>query len=180
MTELVLRAAAGLRSRGGASLIPCWIAPALLFCAAVLIPWTAILFLTLPRHYGASHWRIAWGGFDLALGAALASTAIAALRRSPFGEVAAAVTGALLICDAWFDVLTSHGSMDITQAIVEAVVVELPLAVLCFWIARNLAQAMEAARPYLEAAGFTVRDHKLIAPEQARPPSPAVRAGLER
>jgi hypothetical protein len=169
VTELVLRAAAGIRNRGSNSLVPGWIAPALLLCAIILIPWTAMLFVTLPRHYGASHWRVAWGGFDVGLGIALASTAIAALRRSPFGEVAAAVTGTLLVCDAWFDVLTSHGTADVAQAVVEALLVELPLAVLCFWIAHNLAHAMETARPYLQAAGFTIRDHKLIPPNEAEP-----------
>jgi hypothetical protein len=169
VTDLVLRAAAGFR-RGGSALVPCWIAPAFLLCAAVLIPWTAVLFLTLPRHYGASHWRLAWGGFDVGLGIALASTAVATLRRSAFGEIAAAITGTLLVCDAWFDVLTSHGTADVAQAVGEALLVELPLAVLCFWIARNFAHAMETARPYLERAGFTVRDHRLIPPGEATAP----------
>jgi hypothetical protein len=167
LNDLVLRATAGFRTSGGTSLVPAWIAPAFLLCAAVLIPWTAILFLTLPRHYGANHWRLAWGGFDIGLGIALASTAVATLRRSPLSEIAATVTGTLLVCDAWFDVLTSHGASDITQALVDAFLIELPLACLCFWIARNVAHAMETARPYLRAAGFTIRNHKLIPPPSA-------------
>lgn len=164
MTELAYRAAAGLRKGRGAALVPPWIAPAFLLCAVVLLPWTAMLFLTLPRHYGANHWRLAWGGFDIGLGIALATTALAALRRSPFGEIAATITGTLLVCDAWFDVLTSHGSSDIGQALADAVLIELPLACLCFWIARNLARAVETAQPYLRAAGFTIANHKLIPP----------------
>jgi hypothetical protein len=50
------------------------------------------------------------------------------------------------------------------QALVGAFVIELPLAFLCFWIARNIARAMEVARPYLLAAGFTIRDRKLVPP----------------
>jgi hypothetical protein len=165
VTNLVMRAAAGLRRDDGTSLVPCWIAPAFLLCAVVLIPWTAVLFLTLPRHYGASHWRLAWGGFDIGLGVALASTAIAVLRRSPRGEIAAAVTGTLLVCDAWFDVLTSHGTGNVLQAVGEGLLVELPLAAVCFWIARNIANAVETAQPFLRSAGFTIRDHKLIPPE---------------
>ena len=168
MTDLALRAVAGFRRGRGGVLVPPWIAPALLFCAAVLVPWTAILFVTLPRHYGANHWRLAWGGFDVMLGLALAGTAVAALRRSPFAEIAATVTGSLLVCDAWFDVLTSHGTSDIVQALADAVVIELPLACLCFWIAGNLARAMETARPYLRAAGFTIEGHRLV-PPAARP-----------
>jgi hypothetical protein len=34
----------------------------------------------------------------------------------------------LLLCDAWFDVLTSHPGADLWQAVVSAVLIELPLA----------------------------------------------------
>ena len=159
-----LRARAGLRLGRGRWLVPPWIAPAFLACTLVLIPWTALLFATLPRHYVANHWGIAWGGFDIGLGLALAATAILVARRSPFAEVTAAVTGTLLICDAWFDVLTSRGVSDIAQAAALAAFVELPLAALCFWMARNLAHAVEVARPFLQAAGFTVADNKLVPP----------------
>ena len=164
MSGLVLRAKAACRRDDGSTLVPCWIAPAFLLFGIVLIPWTAVLFLTLPRHYGADHWRLAWGGFDLALGIALAATAILVYRRSASGEIAAAVTGTLLVCDAWFDVLTSHGTGNVVQAVAEAVFIELPLAALCFWIARNIARAVDAAAPFLRAAGFTVREHRLVPP----------------
>ena len=161
---LALRAAVGLRRDGGRSLVPPWIALAFLFCAVVLIPWTALLFITLPRHYGANHWWLAWGGFDVALGLSLAATAFFSVRRSSYGEIAAAITGTLLVCDAWVDVMTSRRTSDVVQAIVSALLIELPLAVLCFWIARNIARAVDIARPFLFAAGFTIRDRKLIPP----------------
>jgi hypothetical protein len=132
----------------------------------VLIPWIAFLFLTLPRHYVANHWPLAWGGFDIALGIALATTAALVARRSPYTEVAATITGTLLLCDAWFDVLTSRGTSDFVQALASALLVELPLAALCFWMARNLARAVEIARPFLQAAGFTIADCRLVAPHQ--------------
>lgn len=163
--EVELRARAGLRAGGGRWLIPPWIAPALFVCALVLIPWTALLFVTLPRHYVANHWQLAWGGFDVALGAALAATAVMVARRSPFAEVTATITGTLLCCDAWFDVLTSRGLSDVSQAVASAVVIELPLAGLCFWMARNIAHAVEVARPFLRTAGFTIADNRLVAPE---------------
>ena len=167
MSNLVLRATAGCRRDDGTSLAPCWIAPAFLLCAVMLIPWTALLFLTLPRHYSANHWHVAWGGFDIALAVALTSTAVLTLRRSPLAEIAATVTGTLLVCDAWFDVLTSHGSGNVAQALAEALLLELPLAALCFWIARNFAHALESARPFLQAAGFRIRDRKLVPPTDA-------------
>ena len=178
MSAIQLRARAALRLGRGQWLIPPWIAPAFLLCALVLLPWTGFLFLALPRHYVANHWRLAWGGFDIGLGLALASTAVAVARRSPFAEVTAAVTGTLLVCDAWFDVLTSRGMSDIMQAAIEAVLVELPLAALCFWMATNLAHAVEVARPFLQAAGFKIANNRLVAPPAGSEPeiiAPATR-----
>src|SRR5207245_10568311 len=106
----------------------------------------------------------AWGRCDSGLGGALAPTALVVARRSPFAEVTATITATLLCCDAWFDVLTSRGSSDIAQAIASAVLIELPLAALCFWMARNLAHAVEVARPFLQAAGFTISANRLVPP----------------
>ena len=108
-------------------------------------------------------------GFDIGLGVALASTAVLVARRSPFAEVTATVTATLLVCDAWFDVLTSRGVSDVAQALADALLVELPLAALCFWMARNIAHAIEVARPYLEAAGFTVANNRLQPPPEHTP-----------
>jgi hypothetical protein len=171
MRALELRAAPAVQTCGGRSLVPPWVAPAFLVCALVLLPWTALLFITLPAHYVANHWQVAWSGFDVGLGLALASTAMLIGRRSPFAEVAATVTATLLVCDAWFDVLTSRGTSDVAQALVEALFVELPLAALCFWMARNFADAMEVARPYLERAGFSISGNRL------RPPAEPNEAG---
>lgn len=171
MTAADLRARAGLRRGRGRWLIPPWTGPALLGCAVVLVPWTALLFATLPRHYVANHWDVAWGGFDLGLGLALATTAVMVVRRSPYAEVTATITGTLLVCDAWFDVLTSRGTSDITQAAVSALLIELPLAALCFWMASNLAHAVEIARPFLQAAGFTIAENKLVPPPHPGTPN---------
>jgi hypothetical protein len=164
MTTCELRARCALRRGYGRWLVPPWTAPAFMACALVMIPWTAFLFLSLRPDYIANHWRLAWGGFDIGLGVALAATAVEVARRSPRAELAATITGTLLCCDAWFDVLTSRGASDITQAATSAVLVELPLAALCFWIARNLARAVEVARPFLQSAGFTIRDNQLVPP----------------
>ena len=164
MSVADLRAPAGLRSGRGRWLVPPWTAPVLLGCAIILTPWTVLLFVRLPGHYVANHWELAWGGFDIALGGALASTAVLTVRRSPLAEVTATITGSLLVCDAWFDVLTSRGSADIAQALTSALLIELPLAVFCFWMAGNLAHAVEVARPYLQAAGFTIERNRLVPP----------------
>ena len=147
MRGLQLRAPAALRPGHGRWLLPPWIAPAFLICAVVLLPWATYLIVTLPRDYTANHWRVAWGGFDIGLGVAMVATAFAVARRSPFAEVAAAVTGTLLVCDAWFDVVTARTTSELVQAGLEAALVEIPLAILCFWMASNLARAVEVARP---------------------------------
>jgi hypothetical protein len=61
MSHIDLRARPGLRAGQGRWLVPPWTAPVLLACAVLLIPWTTLLFATLPRHYTANHWPIAWG-----------------------------------------------------------------------------------------------------------------------
>ena len=155
------------RARGGPWLIPHWTALILALFGLGLIPWAVYLFVTLPPDYTANHWWLAWGGFDVALIAVLLLTALAVARRSAYAELAATVAGTLLVCDVWFDVLTSRGTADLTQAILGAVFVELPLAALCFWMASNLVRAIETVRPFLRAAGFTVRDHRLVPPESA-------------
>jgi hypothetical protein len=88
-------------------------------------------------------------------------------RRSPYAEVAAAVSGTLLVCDAWFDLLTSRTTSELVQAALEAALVELPLAALCFWMAINLAHAVEIARPFLRAAGFRIENNRLLPPEDS-------------
>ena len=89
------------------------------------------------------------------------------VRRSPYAEVAAAVSGTLLVCDAWFDLLTSRTTSELVQAALEAALVELPLAALCFWMAINLAHAVEIARPFLRAAGFRIENNRLLPPEDS-------------
>lgn len=153
-----------VRKDDGSLLVPRWVPPGFLIAAVILIPWTAWLFYELPPHHVANHWRLAWGGFDIALALCLAGTALLVLRRSPVAEITATMTATLLVCDAWFDVLTSRGTSQVVQAAVLAVLVELPLAVLCLWVARNVERALEAMRPYLQHAGFTVRGRRLVAP----------------
>jgi hypothetical protein len=170
MRGIQLRARAALRSGRGRWLVPPWIAPVFILCALILVVWAAFLIATLPRNYTANHWRVAWGGFDIGLGAALIATSVTVIRRSPFAEVAATVCGTLLVCDAWFDVMTSRTTGELAQAALEAALVELPLAALCFWMATNLARAVEVARPFLRAAGFRIENNRLLPPEDSGGP----------
>jgi hypothetical protein len=125
-----------LVTRDPSRAVPLWVAPAFLVFAAGLLPWIAWLFTTLPDEATAAHWRLAWGGFDVGLASALGATGILIVRRSRLTQVAATVAATMLVCDAWFDVLTSRGTTNVVVAAVLAAVVELPLALFCFWIVR--------------------------------------------
>jgi hypothetical protein len=83
------------------------------------------------------HYRAAWVGFDILLLAVLASTAYFALRGSPQVAFTATAAATLLVVDAWFDVLTTPKDDGRILSVVLAVLVELPLAALCLWIATH-------------------------------------------
>jgi hypothetical protein len=114
-----------------------WVVPLFGFAGIVLVPWIIFLVRRLPSTQAAAHWDIAWAGFDLALALILLAVAAAAWRRSPWLEGAATAAAALLIVDAWFDILTASSHLDLAVAIAEAALVELPLAVLCLLLARD-------------------------------------------
>ena len=106
-----------------------WIIRVYAALAVAIIPWIVWLAWTLPERSVSSHYRLAWVGFDLLLCGALARTAWLAWRRSPFVVNVAAATAALLVVDAWFDVTTSPGGADLVVSALQAVLLELPLAV---------------------------------------------------
>jgi hypothetical protein len=112
-----------------------WVALLLGLFAVALVPWTLYLTFTLPSRHLTFHYDLAWVGFDVALACALAATTWAALRRSHWLVPFAAVAGTMLVCDAWFDVVTSRGGGEMMEAVAEAVLAELPLAALCAFIA---------------------------------------------
>ena len=119
-----------------------WVAPMLALGAVVLIPWTLVLAYRLPAQHTSDHWDIAWVGFDLALAAALAATGLTIARRSAWAPSAAAVAATLLFCDAWFDVVLASGHDGQVEAVLEAVLVEIPLAIFLVWLARDCEQTV--------------------------------------
>jgi hypothetical protein len=110
-----------------------WVGPAFVLCSLVLIPWTIYLGLTLPSRQLSRHYNVAWVGFDVLLLVALGATGYFAIRQSRYLAVSSAAAAALLVVDAWFDIMTSP-RRQLPQAIVLAVLVELPLAAVCAWL----------------------------------------------
>jgi hypothetical protein len=99
--------------------------------ALVLLPWAAALGIWLPGRHQVAHWNIAWMGFDVLLAIVLLTTALALWRGRPWLPIAGAVAATLLVCDAWFDVLTASGRDELIAAAALAGCAELPLAVVC-------------------------------------------------
>jgi hypothetical protein len=135
-----------------------------LAAAAVLVPWTVILFLTLPHREDAARWHIAWGGFDTLLILVFASAGIRILRLSPTGALVMASASALLVTDAWFDIMTAPTTGDLIRALVMAGLVELPMAAVCVRAAWRIIGLFNQAKPYLRSAGFTVHHGRLVPP----------------
>jgi hypothetical protein len=111
-----------------------------LFLAAAigLIPWIVFLGLTLPPKYDAGHWQLLWTGFDVALLIALGYAAWAAWYQRQILATTALVLGTLLLCDAWFDMLTSFGHRDEWLTLLTGFGAEIPLALFFFWLYRRI------------------------------------------
>lgn len=147
---------ARLRAQGAAEhqIVPRWGVPLLALCTIGLIPWSILLLANLPDQKTARHWDLAWGGFDIVLAVSLATTVVLVVRRTPLAEMAATACGTMLCVDAWFDVLTAADGDERLLAVGMALLIELPLAWLCFRIAHNIEQVMDRARRYAIAAGY--------------------------
>jgi hypothetical protein len=105
---------------------------------AVLIAWIIVLALTLHRSFHTHDWRGAWLGYDFILLFAFAATGWAFWRGRQIVIACLMVTGTLLCCDAWFDVILDIGTRDFWGSVASALLVELPMALLMFNAARRL------------------------------------------
>ena len=122
-----------------------------LVAALLLVPWSGWLVVSLPCRYLSHHWGIAWAGFDGGLALALALTGFALVRRACWLDRAAVAAGTLLAADAWFDVVTSRAAAAVALATVEALAIELPVALLCIWVVHTFSTPR-------------VRDHRIRTP----------------
>jgi hypothetical protein len=132
----------------------------------VLAAWIIVLVLTLRRSFHAEHWRFAWVGFDLILLAAFAATGWAFWRGRQIVIACLIVTGTLLCCDAWFDVVLDSGTSDVWGSVASALLVELPIAFLMFNAARRLIR-LSAVVAVSESGDSSDCDNL---PEDALPP----------
>lgn len=101
----------------------------------IMLPWIAGLSFILPTRHEAAHYSASWVGFDLALCGMLLRTGWLAQKGREHIELSAAITGTLLVVDAWFDVVTADSKGELTIALALALFAELPMAVFFLWIA---------------------------------------------
>ncbi len=97
---------------------------------AFLIPWTIFLGFVLPRQYISHNWDVAWVGFDILELILFALTAVLAINKSIWSGLSSAMLFIVLLVDAWFDVLTARPGLSESRSILEALIVELPLALI--------------------------------------------------
>jgi hypothetical protein len=95
--------------------------------SVALIPWIIYLALTLPENYVAHNWHVTWVGFDIFLLIFIAATALLGYLKRQLVVLTAFTTGVLLVCDAWFDIMTA-APRDRWFSVLIAVLGELPLA----------------------------------------------------
>jgi len=80
-----------------------------------------------PANYVAHNWPATWIGFDCLLIAFMAVTAVLGWLRRQLVLLPAFATGVLLICDAWFDIMTA-GPGQLWISVLTAALLNLPLA----------------------------------------------------
>jgi hypothetical protein len=132
-----LEAALGMIPARQKLALPRWLAP-LAICAIVgMLPWIIYLGLTLPGKARADHYNLAWIGFDCLEWSVLAALAFFAIRRHPATGPVAAIASAMLVIDAWFDVVTTHNGGEFLVSVLLAAFAEIPLAIICAWAAIN-------------------------------------------
>jgi len=121
---------------------------AYLIVAVGLVVWTVFLALSLPKENLEHHYRLTWTGFDLIEVLAICLTAYWAFRLDARVVYPATVVATLLVADAWFDVTTSTTAQAATQALILALLVELPAAAFSLYVAHRVGRRVrERARP---------------------------------
>lgn len=111
-----------------------WMLVLLGSAAVLLVPWMAVLALTLPSRTEVRNWSLAWIGLDVLMATGCAATALLGLRGDPRARLTASATAAVAALDAWFDVTTSPPGSALAQALACAVA-ETALAAACVVLA---------------------------------------------
>ena len=113
--------------------------PFVLFSAVFgIVGMIIFLSLDLPYSYRATHWDLAWVGFDCALLGVIMVTLWALFHHKQLAIITSSIAGTILVIDSWFDVATSQGGRDFYVSLSTALFLELPFAFVLFSFSRRL------------------------------------------
>jgi len=124
-----------------------------LIVAVGLIVWTVFLALSLPKENVEHHFRLTWTGFDLIEVLAIYLTAYWAFRLDARVVFPATMVATLLVADAWFDITTSASAEAATQALILALVVELPAAAFSLYVAHKVGRRVRELAQFDHVTG---------------------------
>ncbi|HEY2225055.1 hypothetical protein [Actinomycetospora sp.] len=112
---------------------------------ATILAWARTASAGFPAQ-NAHHLKLTWIVLDVAEAAALITAAVALRLRPLLVPVAASVTGALLFCDVWFNVVGAVG--DARTSGIQMAFVSIPLGIAAFVVgAGEVRRDPEASRP---------------------------------
>lgn len=115
--------------------VPTWAAQIYIVLSIILIPWTVYLSASLPTYHLSDHWDVSWTGLDIGIIITLLLTGLFAALKSQWIVISASTVGSLLVVDAWFDVMSERRGLQLHEAILLAIFIELPLAFGSYYLA---------------------------------------------
>jgi len=107
--------------------------------------WTIYIAISLPRHYVAIHWKLAWVGLDIGEVVTLLLAAWAAWKRRAILALFTSSAGTMLLVDAWFDITTARRG-DQLQSSLMALLVEVPSAAVLYWVTQRTIRQINRSR----------------------------------
>jgi hypothetical protein len=139
------------RSRAGPWQVPPWMGLACFVATVLVIPFFFASLHLASEVVRLHRMRLAWIGFDVFELSGLVATGLAIFKHSPRLALAAGVTGSLLFCDAWFNIISTDGLRLVVALLMG--LVEIPLGLYSIWIAsQEIRSWSPAAHQALDAA----------------------------
>jgi hypothetical protein len=124
---------------------PVLVANFLLGSTVVVVPLVILALQGAPSVRVAVHLRLVWTGLDVLELVGMAGTGWCLRRSLPRVAVVGSLSGTLLFCDAWFNVVATTGAVQLAGVAMAGL--ELPLAALSFALARREVRHWPEASP---------------------------------
>ncbi|WP_018684922.1 hypothetical protein [Actinokineospora enzanensis] len=106
----------------------------------VMVPWMVLLGGALPPTVRVHHWSVVWIGLDAMMAVCLSVTGFLLWRGDERFRLFAMSAATMFTVDAWFDTMTAAPGMQRFFSCFLAVFFELPIVLLCLWVAFRAAR----------------------------------------